>query len=77
MKVTIIAAGSRGDVQPHVALGAGLKEAGDTVSVLTSGDFRDLVTSHGLEFVDIGGSMEAVAQADAADDVADHPGRGQ
>lgn len=63
MKVTIIGAGSRGDVQPYVALGKGLKEAGHTVRFLASQDFQNLITSHGLEFFDMGGSMETVAQS--------------
>jgi sterol 3beta-glucosyltransferase len=62
MIVSIIASGSRGDVQPYVALGKGLKEAGHTVRVLATRDFQNLVTGYGLEFVDMGGSMETVAQ---------------
>jgi UDP:flavonoid glycosyltransferase YjiC (YdhE family) len=63
MKITIISAGSRGDVQPYVALGKGLKEAGHAVGVLASQDFQNLITAHGLEFFDMGGSMESVAQS--------------
>ena len=65
MQITIIAGGSRGDVQPYVALGKGLKEAGHRVSILTTQDFQHLVTSYGLKFVDTGGggSAEAVAQS--------------
>jgi sterol 3beta-glucosyltransferase len=63
MIITIIASGSRGDVQPYVALGKGLKEAGHTVRILASQDFQNLVTGYGLEFVDMGGSMETVAQS--------------
>jgi len=62
MIVTVIAAGSRGDVQPYVALGRGLKEAGHTVRVLASPDFRSLITAQDLEFFDMGGSIETVAQ---------------
>ncbi len=62
MRAAIIAAGSRGDVQPYVALGKGLKEAGHTVRVLASQDFQSLITAHGLEFFDMGGSMATVAQ---------------
>jgi len=58
----IVALGSRGDVQPHVALGVGLARAGHSVRVLTSSDFQELVESHGLEFVNAGGSTEAVAK---------------
>jgi sterol 3beta-glucosyltransferase len=64
MKVTIIAPGSRGDVQPYVALGTGLKKAGHTVRILTSRDFQDLVASYDLDFFDMGGaSMQSVAQS--------------
>lgn len=62
MQATIIAAGSRGDVQPYVALGKGLQEAGHTVSFLASSDFEGLVAAHGLTFFDMGGSIEAVAR---------------
>ena len=63
MQVTIIAPGSRGDVQPYVALGKGLKEAGHTVCVLATQDFQKLITDYGLDFFDMGGSMETVAQS--------------
>ncbi|MBL8057868.1 MAG: glycosyltransferase family 1 protein [Anaerolineales bacterium] len=62
MRVTLIALGSRGDVQPYVALGRGLHQAGHHVTVLASADFHDLVTSHGLQFADMGGRLEDVAQ---------------
>ena len=63
MQVTLIAPGSRGDVQPYVALGQGLKEAGHAVRVLAARDFQNLVTAYGLDFFDLGGSMETVAQS--------------
>ena len=63
MKVTIIAPGSRGDVQPYVALGKGLRKAGHTVGVLASQDFEELVREHGLDFFDMGGgSMQDIAK---------------
>ncbi len=62
MQATIIAAGSRGDVQPYVALGKGLKEAGHSVRILASQDFQNLITAHGLAFFDMGVSIESVAQ---------------
>ncbi|MDO8963260.1 MAG: glycosyltransferase, partial [Coriobacteriia bacterium] len=60
-QVVIVAVGSRGDVQPHVALGVELARAGRDVRVLTSSDFRGLVEDHGLEFADAGASTEAIA----------------
>jgi sterol 3beta-glucosyltransferase len=61
MRIAIIALGSRGDVQPHVALGVGLRRAGHSVRVVTSSDFKDLVFAHGLEFCDTGVSTQAIA----------------
>jgi sterol 3beta-glucosyltransferase len=63
MIITIIAPGSRGDVQPYVALGKGLKEAGHMVRLLTSQEFQSLVTAYHLDFFDLGGNMQAVAQS--------------
>jgi len=60
--ITMIAAGSRGDVQPYVALGKGLQAAGHNVRVVSSVDFQDLVTGHGLEFFDVGASSQMAAQ---------------
>ena len=37
MKITLITIGSRGDVQPYVALGVGLKAAGHVVKLATNG----------------------------------------
>jgi UDP:flavonoid glycosyltransferase YjiC (YdhE family) len=56
MNVVIHVVGSRGDVQPFVALGKVLKEAyGHRVRVATHGTFKDFVTENGLEFFCIGG----------------------
>jgi len=54
MRVNIFAAGSRGDVQPMVALGVGLSRAGHEVTVCAGDDFEDLVTRHALGFVPAG-----------------------
>lgn len=60
MKIIIFALGSRGDVQPYVALGAGLRAAGHTVRLLASADFRELVTAQGLEFIAAAGLAAGV-----------------
>jgi sterol 3beta-glucosyltransferase len=62
MQITIIAGGSRGDVQPYVALGKGLQVAGHTVRILSTDDFQTLVTDNELDFFTTGGSAEAVAR---------------
>jgi UDP:flavonoid glycosyltransferase YjiC (YdhE family) len=63
MQVTLIASGSRGDVQPYVALGHGLRQAGHSVRVLAPQDFEELIRAYGLEFHDVGGSTELIAQS--------------
>ncbi|MBI5964028.1 MAG: glycosyltransferase family 1 protein [Chloroflexi bacterium] len=61
MRIAIIALGSRGDVQPYIALGRGLKKAGHAVRLIATQDFETLVKSHGLEFWSIrGNSQESI-----------------
>ncbi len=55
MRVTITAAGSRGDVEPCVALGKGLQAAGHRVVVATWPNFEDLVRAAGLSFRPVAG----------------------
>jgi sterol 3beta-glucosyltransferase len=55
MHITIVAVGSRGDVQPCVALGLGLRQAGYRVRIATHDIFADFVSRYGLEFAPIEG----------------------
>ncbi len=50
MKLTIATAGSRGDVQPYVALGLGLQAAGHEVKIAADAAFEAFVTGRGLAF---------------------------
>ena len=50
MNIFIITVGSRGDVQPYVALGKGLKEAGHDVTICTCSSFESFITEHGLNY---------------------------
>ena len=63
MRIAIIALGSRGDVQPYVALGKGLKKSGYNVRLVTHQNFEELVNSHGLEFWPVRGSVQDIAQS--------------
>jgi sterol 3beta-glucosyltransferase len=65
MRITILAIGSRGDVQPYVALGVELKKAGAFVRIVTFENFGDFVTDHGLEFYPISGDVSKIASSDA------------
>lgn len=62
--ITMITLGSRGDVQPYVALGKGLKQAGYSVTLLASDDFERLITEAGLTFVSAGESTEKILQSE-------------
>ncbi|MEO5876992.1 MAG: glycosyltransferase, partial [Streptosporangiaceae bacterium] len=48
--VVIFAAGSRGDLQPAVALGRGLADRGDHVRIIASKRYEHLISAAGLEF---------------------------
>lgn len=63
MHITILASGSRGDVQPYVALGLGLHAAGYGVRIVTHQNFETLVTAHGLEFWPVEGDVEEIVQS--------------
>ncbi|WP_225997522.1 glycosyltransferase [Myceligenerans pegani] len=49
-RILVATVGSRGDVQPYVALGQGLRAAGHDVTVATCERFGPLVTGHGLSY---------------------------
>lgn len=63
MRIAIIALGSRGDVQPYIALGKGLKAAGHVVRLLSHENFEALVTSHGLEFYPMHGNVQEIVES--------------
>lgn len=68
MRITITTVGSRGDVQPFVALGLGLQAAGHTVCVATHRRFETLVTRSGLGFFPLPGDpRDATKNADGKD----------
>lgn len=50
LKILIISAGSRGDVQPYVALGKGLQTAGHSITVCTCQRFAAFVNAQGLQY---------------------------
>jgi sterol 3beta-glucosyltransferase len=58
MRIAIIALGSRGDVQPYIALGKGLSMSGHQVRLITHENFEGLVSSHGLTFHPVKGNVQ-------------------
>ncbi|KIG17873.1 UDP-glucose:sterol glucosyltransferase [Enhygromyxa salina] len=53
-RVTLLAVGSRGDVEPCIALALGLRAAGWTPRVAALAPFREVVEGHELAFVSLG-----------------------
>jgi sterol 3beta-glucosyltransferase len=68
MRVDIVAIGSRGDVQPYLALGLGLRTAGHQVRMVTLGGFEDLVCGRGLDHLTIGHTPQEIANTSAGRD---------
>jgi sterol 3beta-glucosyltransferase len=63
MRITMIALGSQGDVQPYVALGKGLKAAGHQIRLMTHANFERLVTGQGLEFFPVKGNVQEIVES--------------
>ena len=64
MNLTIFAAGSRGDIQPCIALGKGLQAAGYALRLAAPADFADLVGQHGLDFFPLRGDVQQIMASD-------------
>lgn len=64
MKITLFAAGSRGDIQPCVVLSTGLQQAGYRVSLAAPEDFADFSTRHGVAFRPLRGDVQKIMASD-------------
>ncbi len=51
MRIVLAALGTRGDVQPYVALGKGLARRGHAVTLIADAAFAPLIRRHGLDHV--------------------------
>ena len=73
--ITILAAGSRGDTQPYLALGAALKRNGQRVRIATFQNYENLVKGAGLELFPLSGDITQVAKSEAGAEAmqADNP----
>ena len=70
LKITILAIGTRGDVQPCIALGRGLNAAGHSVTIAAFEDFAAMVTSCGVPFHPISGRMQDLIQSEMSREIA-------
>jgi UDP:flavonoid glycosyltransferase YjiC (YdhE family) len=60
--ITILALGSRGDVQPFVTLGQALQAAGRRVRLVSLASFEPMARAAGLSFYPVQGDAEALVQ---------------
>ena len=67
MHISILALGSRGDVQPYATLGTGLKSAGHEVRFITFESFASLVAENKLDFHPIQGNAQTLVTNGGAD----------
>jgi UDP:flavonoid glycosyltransferase YjiC (YdhE family) len=58
MKIILPTIGTRGDVQPYIALAHGLQKSGHTVTLATHPCMRGLVDSYGVPFAPIGPDID-------------------
>ncbi|TXG48628.1 hypothetical protein EZV62_024503 [Acer yangbiense] len=61
LQIVILIVGTRGDVQPFVAIGKRLQEDGHRVRLATHANFKDFVLTAGLEFFPLGGDPKVLA----------------
>lgn len=73
MRITINSFGSRGDIQPFIALGKGLKQAGHSVRLLSHQIFEDFVRQHDLDFYPIWIDPRQVLVQQSFTDFEDNP----
>jgi sterol 3beta-glucosyltransferase len=63
--ITILTVGSRGDVQPYLALAGGLSRAGYQVRVATHRPFQAEIHQRGLEFRPVAGNLRQLLESEA------------
>ncbi|MDQ0230191.1 glycosyltransferase [Metabacillus malikii] len=64
MKVTILTLGSRGDVQPYVALAKELLKHGHDVLICTGLTFKQFIEEHGISFHEANADLMAIMESE-------------
>ncbi|XP_073008661.1 sterol 3-beta-glucosyltransferase UGT80A2-like isoform X3 [Typha latifolia] len=62
MQIAMLIVGTRGDVQPFIAIGKRLQDYGHRVRLATHANFREFVLTAGLEFYPLGGDPKILAE---------------
>lgn len=60
--ISLLTIGSRGDVQPYIALGKELLREGHSVTIATHSEFRDWILQHGIEHREVAGDPAELMQ---------------
>ncbi|XP_020259999.1 sterol 3-beta-glucosyltransferase UGT80A2 [Asparagus officinalis] len=61
LQIVMLIVGTRGDVQPFVAIGKRLQDYGHRVRLATHANFKEFVLTAGLEFYPLGGDPKVLA----------------
>ncbi|KAJ4721477.1 Sterol 3-beta-glucosyltransferase ugt80a2 [Melia azedarach] len=61
LQIVMLIVGTRGDVQPFIAIGKRLQEDGHRVRLATHSNFKEFVMGSGLEFFPLGGDPKVLA----------------
>lgn len=62
LRITMLTIGSRGDVQPYIALAQSLMKEGHHCKIATHKEFKDFVEGYGIEFAEVGGDPKALME---------------
>ena len=73
MKVCFFTLGTRGDVQPYVAMGRELIREGHKAVICVGESFRQLVESNGIDFVPTTSDFMAIAASPEGKAILEHP----
>ncbi|XWS76132.1 hypothetical protein CRYUN_Cryun01aG0150300 [Craigia yunnanensis] len=61
LQIVVLIVGTRGDVQPFIAIGKRLQDYGHRVRLATHSNFKEFVLTSGLEFYPLGGDPKILA----------------
>lgn len=62
LQIVMLIVGTRGDVQPFIAIGKKLQDYGHRVRLATHANFKEFVLTSGLEFFPLGGDPKVLAE---------------
>lgn len=65
MQITILAIGTRGDVQPYIALALGLRKAGHQIRIAAGANYESFIREYGFDFLPVGGDLRDVMDSEA------------